>query len=245
MIIERSGFLLIAGALAAGGGAGWLVRDSGIGQQRETVLVATPVPTPVVVAKPEPTGVMVVDSEAVAPACDDSVGAAEDCPNIGPSDEGLCGNRIAKRCADFKESFKPRVAQEAVACLNRLKGKERCDTARLDLCGHSALMTACPEMQEPATGTYIHATTTTPASFTVEPSTKAPSALAIACKSMQQSCADHALGPNVKDCIQTLAGMNEQGRARTLSCVASHCEDLGLLGCEAAAVEPAAAAAKP
>jgi hypothetical protein len=29
MIIERSGFLLIAGALAAGGGAGWLARDSG------------------------------------------------------------------------------------------------------------------------------------------------------------------------------------------------------------------------
>lgn len=244
MIIERTGFLLIAGSLAAGGAAGWVVRDSRIGQESGSVLLATPAPAPAVVATAEPTGVVVIDLEAVAPACDDSAGVPAECPSMGPADEGLCGNRVAKRCADFKLSFKPRVAQQAVACLNRLKGNERCDTARIDRCGHAALMMACPQVEEPATGNYVHATTTSPASFTVEPSTAASSALAIACKSMQQSCADHALGPNLADCMQTLAGMNDQGRARTLSCVASHCEDLGLLGCEAAADVPPGASAR-
>lgn len=244
MIIERTGFLLMAGSLAAGGAAGWLVRDSNVGQERQGVVLATPAPAPAVAATAEPTGVVIVDLAAVAPACDDSAGVAEDCPSMGPSDEGLCGNRIAKRCADFKNSFKPRVAQEAVACLNRLKGNERCDLARIDRCGHAALMTACPQIDEPATGSYVHATTTSPASFTVEPSTAAPSPLVIACKSMEQSCAGHPLAPNLANCMQTLAGMNDQGRARTLSCVASHCEDLGLLGCEAAADPPPGASAR-
>jgi hypothetical protein len=238
MVIERTGFFLMAGVLAAGGAAGWMAHDSGIGQQRRGVAVVTPAPTPPAVAQAEPSSVVVVNLGAPEPDCDDSIGAAGDCPSVGPADEGLCGNRLAKRCADFKESFKPRVAQEAVACLNQLKPGERCDPARINLCGHAALMAACPQVPEPAKGSYVNATTTSPASFTVDHSLVAPSALSIACQSMQGSCAGRPLCPSLADCVQTLTGMNDQGRVRTLECVANHCEDRGLLGCEAAPTDP-------
>jgi hypothetical protein len=241
MIIERTGFLLMAGVLAAGGAAGWLVHDSGIGQQSRGVAVVTPSPSPRIVAKAEPSAVVVVTLGAAEPRCDDSIGTAGDCPRVGPSDEGLCANHLAKRCADFKESFKPRVAQQAVACLNQLKGAERCDPARVNLCGHAALMTACAQIPEPAQGSYVNATTTSPASFTVDPSLVAPSALTIACRSMHGDCAGSQLCPSVSDCLQTMTGMNDQGRVRTLDCVANHYEDRGLLGCEAAPIDPTSA----
>lgn len=227
----------MAGMLATGGVAGWLVNENDIGQPRRSVVLAEPAPTLPVTARVEPSGVAVVDLEAPATTCDDSIGAAEDCPSVGPADEGLCGNRIAKRCADFKESLKPRVAQQAVACLNRLKGNERCDMERVNLCGHAALMAACPEAVEPATGTYLASTSTKPASFALDRSTNAPSPLAIACKSMSESCVQQPLSPTLADCRQTLTGMNDTGRKRTLACVASHCQDRGLLGCEAAPTE--------
>jgi hypothetical protein len=237
MVIERSGFLLMAGALATGGVVGWLVNENDIGQPPRAVVLAEPAPTPPVTARIEPSGVVVVDSHAAPTTCDDSIGAAEECPSVGPADEGLCGNRIAKRCSDFKESLKPRVAQEAVACLNRLKGNERCDMERINLCGHAALMAACPEAVDAATGTYLVSTATKPASFTLDRSTKPPSPLSGVCKSMAESCANQPSSPTIADCRQTLTGMNDAGRARTLACVASHCQDRGLLGCEAAPVE--------
>lgn len=241
MVIDRSGFLLSAAALAGGGVAGWTLRDSRV-IEREPVALSKPAEkTP----EPVATSIPVVDQNAVAaPACDDSVGAADACPSVGPSEEGVCANVIAKRCNDYKSSFKPKVAQAAVACLRGLQGNERCDATRINRCGHAALMSACPEPEPPATGTYLGATATTPASFTLtrDPAAK-PSPLTTACENLVKSAAGHALSPTLSDCRQTLAGMNEPGRASTLACMEAHAKTRGLLGCEAMPKDPVQVAA--
>lgn len=226
MIIERSGFLLMASVLAVGGVGGWALRDSGVGRER----AASAPPTPVVKAvEAKALEVSVLDNRLPAAACDDSVGVADECPSVGPSDEGVCANIIAKRCADYKTAFKPKVAQQAVACLRQLKAAERCDPARVNLCGHTALMAACPEPELPAKGKYVKATATVPASFTLSQDPKAVlSPVLAACDSISKSCA----GQSPTDCQQTLTGMNESGRTSMLECVATHCQDRGLLGCE-------------
>src|SRR5688500_5708946 len=145
MVIDRSGFLLTAAALAGGGIAGWTLRDSRA-IEREPAAISKPVEKVEKVAEPVASGISVVDPKVgAAPACDDSVGVAETCPSVGPSEEGVCANVIAKRCNDYKAAFKPKVAQNAVACLRGLQGNERCDAARVNRCGHAALMSACPE----------------------------------------------------------------------------------------------------
>jgi hypothetical protein len=244
MVIDRSGFLLTAAALAGGGVAGWTLRDSRA-IEREPVAVSKPVEKKA--EEPVAAGIPVVDPKAVAaPQCDDSVGAAETCPSVGPSEEGVCANVIAKRCNDYKTSFKPKVAQTAVACLRGLQGNERCDAARINRCGHAALMSACPEPQPPALGSYLSATATTPASFTLTPDpTAKPSPLTTACENLVKSSAGHALSPSLSDCLQTLQGMNEQGRASMLECMAAHGKTRGLLGCEAMPKDPVQVAAAP
>jgi hypothetical protein len=235
MVIERSGFLLTAAALAGGGVAGWALRDSRA-IEHEPVTTSRPVEksaepvTPAVAS-----AVPVVDPKvATAPACDDSVGVAEACPSVGPADEGVCANVIAKRCNDYKAAFKPKVAQAAVACLRGLQGAERCDGNRVNRCGHAALMAACPEREPPLKGNYLSATATTPASFTLTPDPAVtPSPLTTACENLVKSSAGHALSPTLADCRQTLAGMNEAGRAMMLECMATHGKTRGLLGCEA------------
>ncbi len=144
MIIEKSGFLLMAGTLAAGGVGGWLAHDAKA--HRERALYAEP-PTPAlpVVVASAPSAAVVAERVPAPPSCDDSLGTVEDCPAMGPADEGVCTNFAAKRCSEFKSAFKPRVAQAAVACVKTLKGNAACDPARVNLCGHSALMAACPE----------------------------------------------------------------------------------------------------
>ena len=148
MIVDRASFLLMAGALAAAG------CDPNFG--RAPAPTPTPAPAPGAVAPSAaqaggPIAVDILQSAAVtgAAVCDDSQGTAEDCPSVGPSDEGLCPNIIAKRCSDFKAAMKPRVAAQAVACLRALKAKERCDAARINQCGHTALMSACQEPPRP------------------------------------------------------------------------------------------------
>jgi hypothetical protein len=215
MFIERSGFLLMAGALAAGGVGGWFARDSKAQSDR-----AAEAPRPVVTAAPEPK-VVVIDRTPPAPVCDDSVGSAEDCPAMGPADEGVCSNVAAKRCAEFKLAFKPKVAQAAVSCLRSLKGNALCDASRVNLCGHSALMAAC---QEPALTLAAGDTGVAPL----------PSPLSVACDSIVKSYAGQPLGPTSADCRQTLAGMTDAGRTSMVECMAAHSADKGLLGCEAA-----------
>jgi len=231
MVIERSGFLLTAAALAGGGVAGWTLRDARAIEREPVVTVRPAAKTPETAVS----GVPLVDPKALAaPACDDSVGVAEACPSVGPSDEGVCANVIAKRCNDFKTSFKPKVAQAAVACLRGLQGAERCDATRVNRCGHAALMSACPEPEPQLKGNYLSATDTTPASFTLTPDPAAvPSPLTKTCEALVKSSAGQPLSPTLADCRQTLLGMNEPGRASMLECMATHAKDRGLLGCEA------------
>jgi len=141
---------------------------------------------------------------------------------MSPVDEGGCGGYATQRCGEYKKAMKPRVAALAVECLNKLRPDERCDRNRVNLCGHLALMQACPE----------------------DDAAK-PSALAPTCDAIVATCATatgptatlaSTLGPTLADCRRTLVGLNEAGRAQAADCVKQHCTDKGLLFCEAAPV---------
>ena len=210
----------MAGTLAAGGVGGWLAHDAKT--QRAHVSYAEPPTTAIApVVAPAPSSAVVADLSAALPVCDDNVGSAGDCPAMGPADEGVCTNFAAKRCSEFKSAFKPKVAQSAVSCLKSLTGNALCDPARVNLCGHSALMAACPE---PAPDTTKVAAGGNPTP---------PSPVATACENIMKSCAGQPLGPTLADCRQTLSGMTDFGRASMVECMATHCGDKGLLGCEA------------
>jgi hypothetical protein len=217
MVIEKSGFLLMAGTLAAGGVGGWLVHDSKTQREHAAQPPAQVAPN----APPTPSAsVLVIEHAPPPPVCDDNVGTPEDCPAMGPADEGVCSNFAAKRCAEFKLAFKPKVAAAAVSCLRHLKPNELCDPARVNLCGHTALMAACPDLPPPPPtpgGTNLNNAPPPP-----------PSAASIACENIVKSCA----GASIPDCRQTLSGMTDVGRASMTDCLATHCNDKGLLGCE-------------
>lgn len=229
MVVEKSGFLLMAGSLAAGGIGGWMAHDATTRRSQpvygESTAPVTPVNTTLSPATPAPaTAASIAVSADRAPApppCDDNLNAGpiDECPPMGPADEGVCTNFAAKRCAEFKSAFKPKVAQAAVACLKNLKGAV-CDPARVNLCGHSALMNACPVPQ--------------PDPSRADPNAAAPSsALDAACDTIVKGCAGTPVGPTLADCRQTLSGMTDFGRASMVECMAAHCADKGLLGCEA------------
>jgi hypothetical protein len=122
-----------------------------------------------------------------------------------------------------------------VACLRALKANERCDAARINQCGHAALMSACNEPVRPKKGEFRAAGLGTPATFTIlADSAPDPSPLAGACTSIMKACGERPLSPSLADCRQTLAGMTDTGRANMVECVSQHCTDRGLYGCEAA-----------
>jgi hypothetical protein len=239
MAIDRSNFLLVAGALAAGGAGGWIVHEQRANRPTVTATTESAKPKPALPEGPVP--VALAEPMSGAAVCDDAMGISDECPSVGPSDEGGCANVILKRCTDFKSAFKPRVAQLAVACLRQLKANERCDAARINLCGHAALMAACPEPAPPVKATLEPATTTTPVrvSLAADPALAA-SPLVKTCESIVKACSSQPLGPTASDCRQTLVGMTETGRALTAECAAAHCADRGLLGCEAQARAPTA-----
>ncbi len=235
MAIDRSDFLILATTLAAGGAGGWFFRD----QKHEVRPPPAPSAAPVVSAPPAPTGpvpVTIVDSKK-APACDDTQGTPEQCPSIGPADEGICANLIYKRCSEFKTAFKPRIAKEAVACLRALKGYERCDPIRINQCGHMSLMAACPEPL-PAPKAELLASGSAGAgggpTVTLSADPTAPAApVATACEGILKACNKLPIDPTLADCRQTLAGFNDLGRANMVDCVGQHCTDRGLWACEA------------
>ena len=236
MTINRSTFVLMAAALAAGNIAG-LGCDTNLGRTPPV-----PAPPPATASVAQPTAPMdIVQPVAVpaAPVCDDSQGTAEACPAVGPSDEGGCRNLVTKRCNEFKSAMKPRVAAQAVACLRALKGNELCDATRINQCAHAALMSACQEAPRPQKGQLQPASGTQLATFTViaDP-TPDPSPLAAACNNILRSCGEKSSNPTLSDCRQTLAGLNDSGRANMVDCVSSHCSDRGLYGCEAVPKTP-------
>lgn len=231
MIIEKSGFLLLAGTLAAGGAGGWLAHDSKARREHsdEPITAATVSAAPASAAP-----VVSVDQTPAPPVCDDSTGTPDDCPAVGPSDEGVCSNVAARRCAEFKSAFKPRVAAAAVSCLRRLKGNELCDPARVNLCGHAALMAACPDLPPPSSAKGAPGANGATANANgVDVAVAEPtSPVAMACDTILKSCGNQPLNPTMADCRQTLSGMSELGRASMIACMATHCTDKGLLGCE-------------
>jgi len=238
MLVDRARFLVIAGAIAAAG-----VAASACEREPDRGRVPTPPPTP-----PTPSaalsaalqaGPITVDvlNPAVVPGaavCDDNQGTAEECPSVGPSDEGACANVISKRCNDFKVAMKPRIAAQAVACLRALKPAERCDPSRINQCGHAALVNACPEPARPRQAQILAATATQAVSVMIAPAaTPDPSPTAAACDAISKACGQRPLAPTLADCQQTLAGMTELGRANMVACVSLHCVDGGLYACEA------------
>jgi hypothetical protein len=238
LAIDRSDFLILATTLAAGGAGGWFVRDREASLRPPPAPAPAPAPVPSAAAAPSgPIPVTITDPKAsTAPVCDDSQGSPEQCPSIGPADEGICGNIIFKRCNEFKASFKPRVATNAVACLRALKGHERCDPIRINQCGHMALMNACQEPEPPLTGELLAGTGGTSGAatvtLTVDSNQKPPSPVAVACENIRKVCSKSPLDPALMDCQQTLAGMNEVGRANMVECVSKNCTARGLWACE-------------
>jgi hypothetical protein len=212
MNIDKASFFLALGTLAAGGAGGWLVRD-------RNLLAGTQAPT-------EPTGLGVTAAQpaghpaasatgSAAPVCDDAVGAPAACPPAPYSaDESGCAPIATRRCEEFKQSMKPRVAEHAVTCLLALGPSQRCDANRVNLCGHEALMNACSAADTPM-GASAGA---------------AGDDLDARCQAIVQTCP----GASLRECRETLAGMNAVGRARITSCMSAHCADKGLLGCESA-----------
>ena len=128
-----------------------------------------------------------------------------DCPAVGlPTEEGGCGALAANRCADFKKTMKPHVAQSAVACLKKLSPAEQCDPKRVDLCAHNALMNACDDSS-------------------AESVTKT-------CDSVVNACP----GASKTECTLALSGLREIGRESLLDCARAHCADKGIVGREGA-----------
>jgi hypothetical protein len=238
MAIDRSDFLILATTLAAGGAGGYVFRDRAPGPQPASA--PPPAAAPSNLPPPWPSAVSVVDSRtASAPVCDDAQGTPEQCPSVGPSDEGICPDVILKRCQEFKLAFKPRVAALAVACLRALKGGERCDPARINQCGHMALVAACPEPAPSLKGQLSSADSKDAPSVTLAADSSVPAtSVGTACENIQKNCASAPIAPTLADCKQTLAGLNDLGRANMLDCASAHCNDRGLYACEAVPKAP-------
>jgi hypothetical protein len=217
MVIDKGSFLLALAALGVGGAGGYVASREGVlepsarerGVTERQALEST-VQTTGTTAAPA----------ATAPVCDDMTGAPGTCPAPGyPAEEGQgCGPLATKRCEDFKQAMKPRVAEQAVACLNGLTPAQRCDAARVNLCGHVALMNACSEAD---------ATQASGAGGSV-----GRDDLGSRCDAIVRGCPGATLAPTMRECRETLAGLSALGRDKMAACMSAHCGDKGLIGCE-------------
>lgn len=229
MHIDRGSFLILVSTLAIGGTAGYVASEKRVfpaldrwrGRPPETPPAAEPPrPAPVVEATPPPAPP--VTTPPPAPSCDDSVATLPACPPPGyPTIEGGCGSFANARCNELKQAMKPKVAAAAITCLNKLTPHERCDQARVYLCGHLAFMNACPEAAEPPHADAGAAAPAAPAG-----------SVAATCQAIIDGCGASPVAPSMTECHQLLSGMTETGRERTRACMKTHCFDRGLVGCE-------------
>ena len=225
MNVDRGSFLMLVTTLAAGGAVGYVASekrvipaaDKWIGRTpepgTEPAHAPPPPPPPVSIAPPPPP-----PPPPAGPVCDDSVAATAigDCPGPGlPSVEGGCGSFASLRCGDLKTALKPKVAAAAVSCIAKLNGQERCDANRVQLCGHLSLMNACPDVAHLPDGGVAEST----------PVTKL-------CQGIIDACGASPIAPSMNECRQLLSGMTDAGREKTKKCMATHCFDRGLVGCE-------------
>lgn len=216
MQVERGRFLLFVSSLAAGGAAGYLLSEKDVvphlansaHNPKPVAMVQEPepsVPESAPIASTGQTELTSASASRSPKTCDDSVGEADECPPIGlPMEEGGCGALANTRCNDFKKTMKPRVAAAAVACLKKLKGGAQCDPKRIELCAHNALMNACDDS-------------------TAQSVTQSCDAIAATCS-----------GISKQECTRAMSGLRETGREAMLDCAKKHCDDKGILGCEAA-----------
>jgi hypothetical protein len=212
MHIDAGSFFILVVTLAAGGAGGYYASE------RHLFTPPPPPPAPPPPAPKESAPPAPPPPPKPAPTCDDAVGSPAQCPPpIWPSEEGIggCGTLPTKRCEDYKQALKPRVAERAVACINALTQAQRCDPNRLNLCGHTALMSACSIDESPPEADA------------------APDDVATHCASVLHECEGVTPGPTMRDCRATLSGMNAVGREKMASCMKTHCTDKGLLFCEA------------
>jgi hypothetical protein len=226
MNIDKGSFFILVATLGAGGVGGY------VASERHLIVPPPPPPPPpketasAAAAPPPPASTPPPPPPKPAPTCDDQVGSPGTCPPPGwPAEEGGCGALPTKRCEEYKRAFKPRVAERAVACINALNATQRCDPNRLNLCGHAALMSACsivdespPPSSASAGGSALDA---------------APDEVTTTCNAILHGCEGVTLGPTMRDCRATLAGISVLGRDRMVACMKAHCNDKGLLFCEA------------
>lgn len=231
MQIDAKSFFMIVATLAAGGAGGYMASEKHVfGPPPEAKKDPTAAGSITADAGPAASTPPAVDAAPAAPiappplpACDDGVGTAGDCPPIGlPTEEGGCGAYANKRCNEYKQAFKPRVAESAVTCITKLTPQERCDPKRIDLCGHVALQNACVE---PDMVSYVGWDAGPPPS----------NGVTSACTAMIAGCNSTTVPVSLVDCQRTLAGMNPKGREQMQACVKKHCNDKGFLYCEAVA----------
>ena len=215
MNIDKGSFFILVVTLGAGGAGGYFASERHLFVPPPVPAVPPPPPPPpkesASVAPPPP-------APKPAPTCDDMVGTPAACPPpIWPSEEGTggCGTLPTKRCEDYKAAMKPRVAERAVACINGLNAAQKCDPNRLNLCGHTALMSACSIDESPLEADA------------------APDEVVTHCNAIIHACEGVSLGPTMRDCRATLPGMNVLGRDKMTACMKTHCTDKGLLFCEA------------
>jgi hypothetical protein len=214
MTIDKGSFLLALATFGVGGAGGYMASEQGVLKRAEAPGVTEPQGTSTAVVPQASRS----DLPRAEPLCDDTIGAPGTCPPPGyPAEEGGCGNLATKRCEDFKQAMKPRIAAQAVACLDALTPAQRCDPARINLCGHEALMNACSEADAPST-------------TSAGPSDE----LGSRCDSIARACGSSAtVAPPMRECRATLAGLNAIGRDKMAACMSAHCGDKGLAGCEA------------
>jgi hypothetical protein len=218
MKIDAGTFFILVGTLSAGVVAGYGASSKRMIPALDNAFGRVPDPQP---AKPEPPPVIDAGAPVVAaasasatldagppePPCDDSVGTPAECPPPGfPTVEGGCGSFAHTRCNELKQSLKPKVAEVAIECLNKLKPQERCDPNRVNLCAHLALMNSCGEKKKDALPE---------------------------CETIIAACGASPIAPSLRECRQTASGLNAEGRARLVSCMRTHCFDKGLVGCVA------------
>ena len=238
MNIDRGSFLILVSTLAIGAAGGYVTAEKRLlpavdkwrGRPPEYSAPEPPKPTPVADAAPP----AALPPPPPAPTCDDSAATVGECPPPGyPTVEGGCGSFANIRCSELKQSVKPKVAQAVVTCLNKLTTQERCDTARVTLCGHLALVNACPERDADGDG---GASFGPPGGLNASTPQGAPTgahAVGATCQAIIAGCGASPIAPSITECRQLLSGMNDTGRERTRACMKNHCFDRGLVGCEA------------
>lgn len=235
MHIDRGSFLILVSTLAIGAAGGYVAAEKRVfpaldrwrGRPPETPPAPEPPrPAPVADAAPAVSAPPPPPPAPVAPACDDSVATVGECPPPGyPTVEGGCGSFANQRCTELKQAMKPKVAAAAVTCLAKLTAHERCDPARVYLCGHLAFMNACPEVETTTSGADAGGTDGGKDSG-------APGSVTATCQAIIDGCGASPVAPSMTECRQLLAGMTPTGRERTRSCMKTHCFDRGLVGCE-------------